>query len=91
MRFRGKVALITAAASGRATANIIGREGGRIVAVDIASVWIHPLRGSRPPAARPTPIPRMPWMRQGAWSPTPPSAFEPTLTLGTYAPTTCEV
>ena len=37
MRFTGKVALITAAASGigRATANIIGREGGRIVAVDI--------------------------------------------------------
>ena len=37
MRFTGKVALITAAASGigRATANIIGREGGRIAAVDI--------------------------------------------------------
>ena len=37
MRFQGKVALITAAASGigRATANIIGREGGRIAAVDI--------------------------------------------------------
>jgi NAD(P)-dependent dehydrogenase (short-subunit alcohol dehydrogenase family) len=36
MRFEGKVALITAAASGigRATANIIGREGGRIAAVD---------------------------------------------------------
>ena len=36
MRFKGKVALITAAASGigRATANIIGREGGRIAAVD---------------------------------------------------------
>jgi NAD(P)-dependent dehydrogenase (short-subunit alcohol dehydrogenase family) len=36
MRFQGKVALITAAASGigRATANIIGREGGRIAAVD---------------------------------------------------------
>ncbi len=37
MRFKGKVALITAAASGigRATANIIGHEGGRIAAVDI--------------------------------------------------------
>jgi NAD(P)-dependent dehydrogenase (short-subunit alcohol dehydrogenase family) len=36
MRFKGKVALITAAASGigRATANIIGCEGGRIAAVD---------------------------------------------------------
>lgn len=36
MRFKGKIALITAAASGigRATANIIGREGGRIAAVD---------------------------------------------------------
>ena len=36
MRFQGKVALITAAASGigRATAGIIGREGGRIAAVD---------------------------------------------------------
>ncbi|MEZ0305277.1 MAG: SDR family NAD(P)-dependent oxidoreductase [Hyphomicrobiaceae bacterium] len=36
MRFKGKVALITAAASGigRATANIIGSEGGRIAAVD---------------------------------------------------------
>ena len=36
MRFKGKVALVTAAASGigRATANIIGREGGRIAAVD---------------------------------------------------------
>jgi NAD(P)-dependent dehydrogenase (short-subunit alcohol dehydrogenase family) len=36
MRFKGKVALITAAASGigRATANIIAREGGRIAAVD---------------------------------------------------------
>jgi NAD(P)-dependent dehydrogenase (short-subunit alcohol dehydrogenase family) len=36
MRFKGKVALITAAASGigRATANIIGREGGRVAAVD---------------------------------------------------------
>jgi NAD(P)-dependent dehydrogenase (short-subunit alcohol dehydrogenase family) len=37
MRFKGEVALITAAASGigRATANIIAREGGRIAAVDI--------------------------------------------------------
>jgi NAD(P)-dependent dehydrogenase (short-subunit alcohol dehydrogenase family) len=37
MRFNGKVALITAAASGigRATANIIAREGGCIAAVDI--------------------------------------------------------
>jgi NAD(P)-dependent dehydrogenase (short-subunit alcohol dehydrogenase family) len=37
MRFTGKVALVTAAASGigRATTNIIGREGGRIAAVDI--------------------------------------------------------
>ena len=36
MRFTGKVALITAAASGigRATAGIIGSEGGRIAAVD---------------------------------------------------------
>jgi len=36
MRFKGKVALITAAASGigRATANIIGGEGGHIAAVD---------------------------------------------------------
>src|SRR5262245_41876011 len=36
MRFKGEVALITAAASGigRATASIIGREGGRIAAVD---------------------------------------------------------
>ena len=36
MRFKGKVALITAAASGigRATADIIGREGGQIAAVD---------------------------------------------------------
>jgi NAD(P)-dependent dehydrogenase (short-subunit alcohol dehydrogenase family) len=36
MRFNGKVALVTAAASGigRATANIIGSEGGRIAAVD---------------------------------------------------------
>jgi NAD(P)-dependent dehydrogenase (short-subunit alcohol dehydrogenase family) len=37
MRFKGKAAVITAVASGigRATANIIGREGGRIAAVDI--------------------------------------------------------
>jgi NAD(P)-dependent dehydrogenase (short-subunit alcohol dehydrogenase family) len=36
MRFRDKVALITAAASGigRATAEIIGREGGLVVGVD---------------------------------------------------------
>ncbi len=36
MRFKGKVALITAVASGigRATANIIGSEGGKIAAVD---------------------------------------------------------
>lgn len=36
MRFTGKVALITAAASGigRATADIIAREGGRVAAVD---------------------------------------------------------
>jgi NAD(P)-dependent dehydrogenase (short-subunit alcohol dehydrogenase family) len=36
MRFEGRVALITAAASGigRATANIISREGGRVAAVD---------------------------------------------------------
>ena len=37
MRFKDKVAIITAAASGigRATADIIGREGGCIAAVDI--------------------------------------------------------
>ena|SRR5215831_11505468 len=36
MRFNGKVALITAAASGigRATANMIGHEGGRVAALD---------------------------------------------------------
>ena len=36
MRFKGKVALVTAPASGigRATVDIIGREGGRIAAVD---------------------------------------------------------
>jgi NAD(P)-dependent dehydrogenase (short-subunit alcohol dehydrogenase family) len=36
MRFREKVALITAAGSGigRATAEIIGREGGLVVGVD---------------------------------------------------------
>ena len=36
MRFTGKVALITAAGRGigRATAEIIGREGGTVVAVD---------------------------------------------------------
>src|SRR3954454_8614106 len=36
MRFKGKVALMTAAASGigRASADIIAREGGRIAAVD---------------------------------------------------------
>jgi NAD(P)-dependent dehydrogenase (short-subunit alcohol dehydrogenase family) len=36
MRFRGKVALITAAASGigRATCDIIAREGGRVLAID---------------------------------------------------------
>ncbi len=36
VRFKGKVALVTAAASGigRATVDIIGREGGRIAAVD---------------------------------------------------------
>lgn len=36
MRFKGRVALVTAAASGigRATANIIGREGGVVAAVD---------------------------------------------------------
>ena len=36
MRFKGKIALITAAASGigRATANMMAREGGRIAAVD---------------------------------------------------------
>src|SRR4030095_3100575 len=37
MRFEGKVALITAAGAGigRATAGIIGREGGSVVAVDL--------------------------------------------------------
>ena len=36
MRFKDRVALITAAASGigRATADIIGAEGGTVVAVD---------------------------------------------------------
>ena len=36
MRFDGRVALITAVASGigRATADIIGREGGTVVGVD---------------------------------------------------------
>ena len=38
MRFEGKVALISAAGAGigRATAGIIGREGGTVVAVDVA-------------------------------------------------------
>src|SRR5262245_56330775 len=42
MRFLGKVALITAAASGigRATANIMAREGGRIAAVDNNREWL---------------------------------------------------
>src|SRR5437867_1692126 len=37
MRFQGKIALITAAGRGigRATAEIIGREGGTVVAVDV--------------------------------------------------------
>jgi NAD(P)-dependent dehydrogenase (short-subunit alcohol dehydrogenase family) len=37
MRFEGKVALISAAGAGigRATAGIIGREGGTVVAVDV--------------------------------------------------------
>jgi NAD(P)-dependent dehydrogenase (short-subunit alcohol dehydrogenase family) len=36
MRFQGKVALITGAGGiGRATAEIIGREGGTVVAVDV--------------------------------------------------------
>jgi len=36
MRFKNMVALITAAASGigRATAEIIGREGGMVIAID---------------------------------------------------------
>ena len=57
MRFKGKVALITAAASGigRATANIIGSEGGRIAAVDTDREpgWTRPSPRSRLPAARP--------------------------------------
>src|SRR5437867_11338133 len=37
MRFKGRIALITAAGRGigRATAEIIGREGGTVVAVDL--------------------------------------------------------
>ena len=37
MRFQGRVALITAAGRGigRATAEIIGREGGTVVAVEV--------------------------------------------------------
>jgi NAD(P)-dependent dehydrogenase (short-subunit alcohol dehydrogenase family) len=39
MRFRHKIALITGAASGigRATAQIIGEEGGTVVGVDVNS------------------------------------------------------
>jgi NAD(P)-dependent dehydrogenase (short-subunit alcohol dehydrogenase family) len=37
LRFQGNVALISGAGAGigRATASIIGREGGRVVAVDV--------------------------------------------------------
>lgn len=48
MRFQGRVALITAAARGigRATAEIIGREGGTIVAVDVDDVALKELTGA---------------------------------------------
>ena len=43
MRFREKVALITAAASGigRATADIVGREGGLVIGVDTDPTRLH--------------------------------------------------
>jgi NAD(P)-dependent dehydrogenase (short-subunit alcohol dehydrogenase family) len=48
MRFTGKVALITAAGSGigRATAEIIGREGGTVVAVDLDKAALESLVGA---------------------------------------------
>jgi len=48
MRFSGKVALITAAGSGigRATAEIIGREGGTVVAVDLDKAALESLVGT---------------------------------------------
>src|SRR6266849_3578738 len=47
MRFQGKVALITAAGAGigRATAGIIGREGGTVVAVDVDQTALDRLAG----------------------------------------------
>jgi NAD(P)-dependent dehydrogenase (short-subunit alcohol dehydrogenase family) len=47
MRFEGKVALITAAGAGigRATAGIIGREGGSVVAVDLDQALLDRLAG----------------------------------------------
>jgi NAD(P)-dependent dehydrogenase (short-subunit alcohol dehydrogenase family) len=48
MRFSGKVALITAAGSGigRATAEIIGREGGTVVAVDLDKAALESVVGT---------------------------------------------
>jgi len=48
MRFTGKVALITAAGSGigRASAEIIGREGGTVVAVDLDKAALESLAGT---------------------------------------------
>jgi len=47
MRFQGKVALISAAGAGigRATATIIGREGGTVVAVDVEQAALDRLTG----------------------------------------------
>jgi NAD(P)-dependent dehydrogenase (short-subunit alcohol dehydrogenase family) len=48
MRFPGRVALITAAGSGigRATAEIIGREGGTVVAVDLDKAALEQVAGA---------------------------------------------
>jgi NAD(P)-dependent dehydrogenase (short-subunit alcohol dehydrogenase family) len=52
-RFEGRIALITAAARGigRATAEIIVREGGTVVAVDIDKVALDELKGAHTIAA----------------------------------------